>query len=50
MHGINVIHGGANSLRYTPPFGITSDEVDLIVEATRDALLNGPLRKSEEAA
>ncbi|HSH26878.1 MAG TPA: aminotransferase class III-fold pyridoxal phosphate-dependent enzyme, partial [Wenzhouxiangella sp.] len=50
MHGINVIHGGANALRYTPPFGITSAEVDLIVEATRDALLNGPIRQSEKAA
>lgn len=48
--GINVIHGGANSLRYTPPFGTTSAEVDLIVEATRDALLNGPVRESSQAA
>ena len=50
MHGINVIHGGENSLRYTPPFGITSAEVDLIVDATRDALLNGPLKSVEQAA
>lgn len=50
LNGINVIHGGANSLRYTPAFGITSDEVDLIVDATRDALLNGPTKKSEKAA
>jgi acetylornithine/succinyldiaminopimelate/putrescine aminotransferase len=50
LNGINVIHGGENSLRYTPTFGITSAEVDLIVEATRDALLNGPVRKAEEAA
>jgi len=49
-HGINVIHGGENSLRYTPPFTITSAEVDLIVEATRDALLNGPVRQVEQAA
>ncbi|MGD8379017.1 MAG: aminotransferase class III-fold pyridoxal phosphate-dependent enzyme [Gammaproteobacteria bacterium] len=40
--GIGVIHGGKNSLRYTPHFNITSEEVDLIVAATRDALLNGP--------
>lgn len=40
--GIGVIHGGQNSLRYTPHFNITSEEVDLIVEATKDALLNGP--------
>ncbi|MFU8830912.1 MAG: aminotransferase class III-fold pyridoxal phosphate-dependent enzyme [Wenzhouxiangella sp.] len=50
LNGINVIHGGENSLRYTPTFGITSAEVDLIVEATRDALLNGPARKTKEAA
>lgn len=49
-HGINVIHGGENSLRFTPPFDITSAEVDLIVEATRDALLNGPVKRVEEAA
>ncbi|MDT8438578.1 MAG: aminotransferase class III-fold pyridoxal phosphate-dependent enzyme [Wenzhouxiangellaceae bacterium] len=49
-NGINVIHGGINSLRYTPPFDITSAEVDLIVEATREALLNGPMREVEQAA
>lgn len=50
IHGINVIHGGENSLRYTPSFTTTSAEVDLIVEATRDALLNGPVKRVEEAA
>jgi acetylornithine/succinyldiaminopimelate/putrescine aminotransferase len=50
LHGINVIHGGENSLRYTPPFSITSEEVDLIVEATREALLKGPVKQVEEAA
>ncbi|MGY6630325.1 MAG: aminotransferase class III-fold pyridoxal phosphate-dependent enzyme [Wenzhouxiangella sp.] len=50
MNGINVIHGGENSLRYTPTFTITSAEVDLIVEATRDALLNGPMKAVEQAA
>ena len=38
LHGIGVIHGGSNSLRYTPHFAITSEEVDLIVEGTRAAL------------
>jgi acetylornithine/succinyldiaminopimelate/putrescine aminotransferase len=42
IHGIGVIHGGQNSLRYTPHFAVTSAEVDLVVEATRDALVNGP--------
>jgi acetylornithine/succinyldiaminopimelate/putrescine aminotransferase len=50
MHGIGVIHGGENSLRFTPHFNITSAEVDLIVEATRDALLNGPRQAEAPAA
>jgi len=50
IHGINVIHGGENSLRFTPSFTITSAEVDMIIEATRDALLNGPVKRVEEAA
>ncbi len=50
LRGCNVIHGGQNSLRYTPYFGITSDEVDLIVNATRDALLHGPMRSTASAA
>ncbi|MEM1082084.1 MAG: aminotransferase class III-fold pyridoxal phosphate-dependent enzyme [Pseudomonadota bacterium] len=50
LKGINVIHGGENSLRYTPTFGITSAEVEMIVEATRDALLNGPVKEVDQAA
>lgn len=46
INGINVIHGGENSLRYTPHFAITSEEVDLIVEATRTALLDGPMKSN----
>ena len=40
--GLGVIHGGAHSLRYTPVFDLGDDEVDLIIEMTRDALQNGP--------
>lgn len=40
--GIGVIHGGVNSLRFTPPFGVSSAEVDLVVAAVADALVNGP--------
>jgi len=40
--GLGVIHGGARSLRYTPHFAITDKEVDLILQLTRDALVNGP--------
>jgi acetylornithine/succinyldiaminopimelate/putrescine aminotransferase len=43
MRGCNVIHGGQNALRYTPHFRITSAEVDLIIDATRHALLKGPM-------
>lgn len=44
--GIGVIHGGKNSLRFTPHFAITSEEVELIVSAVQDALLNGPRRET----
>jgi acetylornithine/succinyldiaminopimelate/putrescine aminotransferase len=42
FNGIGVIHGGENSLRFTPHFEVTSAEVDLIVEQVKDAVLNGP--------
>jgi len=45
-HGINVIHGGTNALRFTPPFDISSEEVDLIIQVTRDALINGPVKET----
>jgi acetylornithine/succinyldiaminopimelate/putrescine aminotransferase len=48
--GINVIHGGENSLRYTPHFGITSEEIELIVNATRQALLHGPRKNAESCS
>ena len=38
IHGIGVIHGGKNALRFTPHFGITRTEIDLIVSVVRDAL------------
>jgi len=37
-HGLGVIHGGINALRYTPHFGITSAEVDLVIDITRQAI------------
>lgn len=49
-HGIGVIHGGANSLRFTPHFNVTSAEVDLIVDSVRKALLEGPRKRAEQAA
>jgi acetylornithine/succinyldiaminopimelate/putrescine aminotransferase len=49
-HGIGVIHGGINSLRFTPHFKVTSAEVDLIVANVRKALLEGPRKAKSEAA
>lgn len=49
-HGINVIHGGVNSLRFTPHFAIDGTEVDLLVEHVRQALLEGPRQQSAPAS
>jgi acetylornithine/succinyldiaminopimelate/putrescine aminotransferase len=38
LNGVGVIHGGENSLRYTPHFAVDSDEIDLIVAATGEAI------------
>jgi acetylornithine/succinyldiaminopimelate/putrescine aminotransferase len=48
--GVSVVHGGENSLRYTPHFAITGDEVDLLVDATRDAILKGPVKATTDEA
>jgi len=48
--GVGVIHGGVNSLRFTPHFNVTSAEVDLIVSNLRKALLEGPCKVRAEAA
>jgi acetylornithine/succinyldiaminopimelate/putrescine aminotransferase len=40
--GLGVIHGGARSLRYTPVFAVSDKEIELIIQLTRDALINGP--------
>ena len=47
--GVGVIHGGANSLRFTPTFDITSAEIDLLVGMVARALREGP-RQSQAAA
>ncbi|MBD3235687.1 MAG: aminotransferase class III-fold pyridoxal phosphate-dependent enzyme [Candidatus Eisenbacteria bacterium] len=36
--GIAMIHGGRNGVRFTPHFAISSEEIDLIVDAVRDGL------------
>ena len=48
--GVGVIHGGVNSLRFTPHFNVTSAEVDLVVANLRKALLEGPRKAKAEAA
>jgi acetylornithine/succinyldiaminopimelate/putrescine aminotransferase len=49
-HGIGVIHGGTNSLRFTPHFNVTSEEVELVIDSIRQALLKGPRKSQAEAA
>lgn len=49
-HGIGVIHGGTNSLRFTPHFHVTSAEIDMVVGHVRKALLEGPRKSKAEAA
>jgi len=44
LNGIGVIHGGENSLRFTPHFRVTSAEVDMVIEQLKDALVKGPKR------
>ena len=41
-HGIGVIHGGENSLRFTPQFSVTEEELALVVSVIKRALLEGP--------
>lgn len=49
QQGLNVIHGGANSLRFTPHFAMDSEELDLLVAMVGKALREGP-RISQAAA
>ena len=48
--GIGVIHGGVNSLRFTPTFTITSEEIDLMVSMIGRALKEGPHAQQAAAA
>ncbi|WP_445146286.1 aminotransferase class III-fold pyridoxal phosphate-dependent enzyme [Dyella sp. Tek66A03] len=49
VRGVGVIHGGTNSLRFTPHFLVTSAEVDLVVAHVSQALLQGPRKLKTEA-
>ena len=46
--GIGVIHGGENSLRFTPQFSVEEDELALVVSMVKRALLEGP--RQQQAA
>ncbi|HZH44423.1 MAG TPA: aminotransferase class III-fold pyridoxal phosphate-dependent enzyme [Lysobacter sp.] len=48
--GIGVIHGGVNSLRFTPHFAITSEELDLLIGMVGRALHEGPRLEQAAAA
>ena len=48
--GIGVIHGGANSLRFTPRFETCNDELELLVSMVGRALREGPRQETAEAA
>ena len=50
QHGVNVIHGGENSLRFTPHFGMDEAELDLLVSMVGRALREGPQRQQASAA
>jgi acetylornithine/succinyldiaminopimelate/putrescine aminotransferase len=39
-HGIEMIHGGDTGLRFTPPFDITRDEIELILSVVRQGLID----------
>ena len=49
-HGINVIHGGENSLRFTPHFAMDSEELDLLVTLVGQSLREGPRAQQAAAA
>lgn len=44
-HGLGVIHGGENSLRFTPVFEIDSQGIELIVSMVKRALQQGPRQR-----
>ncbi|KAF1688144.1 lysine 6-aminotransferase [Pseudoxanthomonas broegbernensis] len=49
-HGANVIHGGENSLRFTPHFRMDEAELDLLVGLIGRALRDGPRREPATSA
>lgn len=49
-NGLGVIHGGENSLRFTPHFNINEAEVDLLIAGVENAIINGPKANSLDKA
>lgn len=49
-HGVNVIHGGENSLRFTPHFRMDEEELDLLLSLVGRALREGPRWGEQRAA
>ncbi len=47
-HGLGVIHGGENSLRFTPHFAMGADELQLLLQLVKRSLLEGP--RQQQAA
>jgi len=47
---MGVIHGGANSLRFTPHFSIGDDELQLMISLVKRSLLEGPRQQQAAAA
>lgn len=46
-HGLGVIHGGSNALRFTPHFYLTSKEIDMIVSIVESCLTSFGAESSE---
>ena len=48
--GLGVIHGGENSLRFTPHFAVSSEELELVFSLVKRALVEGPRQRQAAAA
>ena len=48
LPGLGVIHGGENSLRFTPHFAMAADELELLVQLVKRSLQEGP--RQQQAA
>ena len=46
--GLGVIHGGENSLRFTPRFDMGEDELQLVIQLVKRSLQEGP--RQQQAA